>query len=240
MPHELTWGSGPDREPIEIRLLDALARGLDSVPALAADLQDLPEHVDRAVVWAVANRLATRALLPSGEHIALTESGIVNVGLQRRLSSMLGPDGQIDVAQVGEEIGRSWQAMQAGRAAEAARGMAHVLVDDTEREATVAALRDRYTQGAISLTELERRTQLALTAQDRGDLDLALADLQPAPPAIFAAAGAPPTPYAVIGRGMSLQTADTIRSVIGVAGLAMFGLPMLLIFVVLAVSVLAG
>jgi len=240
MPHDLTWGSGPDREPIEIRLLDALARGLDSVPALAADLQDPPAHVDRAVVWAVANRLATRTLLPSGEHIALTESGIVNVGLQRRLSSMLGPDGQIDVAQVGEEIGRSWQAMQAGRAAEAARDMAHVLVDDAEREATVAALRDRYTRGAISLPELERRTQLALTAEDRGDLDLALADLQPATPAIFPAAGAPPTPYAVIGRGMSVQTADTIRSVIGVAGLAMFGLPMLIIFVVLAVSVLAG
>ena len=114
------------------------------------------------------------------------------------------------------------------------------LVDDAKREATVAALRDRDTRGAISLPELERRTQLALTAEDRGDLDLALADLQPATPAIFPAAGAPPTPYAVIGRGMSVQTADTIRSVIGVAGLAMFGLPMLLIFVVLAVSVLAG
>ena len=214
MPHDLTWGSGPDREPIEIRLLDALARGLDSVPALAADLQDPPAHVDRAVVWAVANRLATRTLLPSGEHIALTESGIVNVGLQRRLSSMLGPDGQIDVAQVGEEIGRSWQAMQAGRAAEAARGMAHVLVDDTEREATVAALRDRYTQGAISLTELERRTQLALTAHDRGDLDTALADLQQVAPAALPAPGGPPSPMGVVGHGMSLQTAQRMHLVV--------------------------
>jgi hypothetical protein len=31
------------RERIEIRVLDALARGLDTVPDLAADLQDPPE-----------------------------------------------------------------------------------------------------------------------------------------------------------------------------------------------------
>ena len=102
MPFDLPLGGG--REPIEIRLLDALARGLDAVPALAANLQDPPEDVDRAVAWAVANRLATRTPLPSGEHIALTESGIANVGLQRRLSSMLGPDGQIAVSR----SPRSW------------------------------------------------------------------------------------------------------------------------------------
>ena len=238
MPFDLPLGGG--REPIEIRLLDALARGLDSVPALAANLQDPPEDVDRAVAWAVANRLATRTPLPSGEHIALTESGIANVGLQRRLSSMLGPDGQIDVAQVGAEIGRSWQAMQDGRAAEAARSAAHVLVDDAERETTVAALRDHYAQGAISLPELERRTQLALTAHDRGDLDTALADLQQVVPAALPAPGGPLSLMAVVGRGMSLQTAQRIRTVIGVGALVMFGVPMLLALVAVLIGVVGA
>ena len=238
MPFDLTLGGG--REPIEIRVLDALARGLDSVPALAADLQDPPEHVDRAVAWAVANRLATRTLLPSGEHIALTESGIANVGLQRRLSSMIGPDGQIDVSQVGEEIGRSWQAMQEGRAAEAAHSVAHVLVDDTGREATVAALRDHYAQGTIDLPELERRTQLALTAHDRGDLDLALADLQPVAPAPSPVAGGLPVLFAVVGRGMSLQTANTMRAVLVVVALVMFGVPMLLALVSVLIGVVGA
>ena len=237
MPYDLTWGS--DREPIEIRLLDALARGLHSVPALAADLQEPSQAVEQAVRWAVANRLATRTLLPSGEHIALTESGIANVGLQRRLSSMVGPDGQIDVAAIGEQLGRSWQAMQEGRAEEAARSVAHVLVDHAERDAVVATLRDHYGQGAITLPELERRTQLALTAQHRGGLDLALADLQPAAPAMFPAAGGPPTPYAVIGRGMSLQTASTIRVVLVIVALVMFGVPMLLAVLTFTVRALA-
>ena len=241
MPFDLPLGG---REPIEIRVLDALARGLDTVPALAAELQDPPEVVDRAVGWAVANRLATRTLLPSGEHVALTERGIVNVGVQRRLSSMIGPDGEIDVARVGAEIGRSWQAMQDGRAAEAAEAAeaaAHAPVDDAERAATVAALRDHhYAQGAISLPELERRTQLALTAHDRGDLDAALADLQPVAPTAFPAPGGPPAPMAVVGRGMSLETARRIRTVIGVGALVMFGVPMLLALVAVLIGVVGA
>jgi hypothetical protein len=153
---------------------------------------------------------------------------------------VVGPDGRIDVAEVGRQLGRSWQAIQEGRAAEAARSVAHVLVDDAERDATVTALRDHYAQGAIDLPELERRTQLALVAHDRGDLDAALADLQPVTPAAFPATGGPPVPYAVVGRGMSLQTADRIRGAIGVGALVMFGLPMLLIVLVLVLSVLAG
>ena len=195
--------------------------------------------MNRAVEWAVANRLATRTALPSGEHITLTESGIANVGTQRRLSSLIGPDGQIDVAEVGEQLGRTWQAMQDGRAAEAARSVAHVLVDDAERDAAVAALRDHYARGAISLPDLERRTQLALTAHDRGDLDDVLADLRPVAPAAFPAAGGPPTPYAVVGRGMSLQTANTLRAVLVVVALLMFGVPMLLAVLSLVVGALA-
>jgi hypothetical protein len=162
------------------------------VPVLAADLHDPPEQVDRAVAWAVANRLATRALLPSGEHIALTESGIANVGLQRRLSSMIGPDGQIDVSQVGEEIGRSWQAMQEGRAAEAAQSVPHVPAD--------------------------------------------LPPVAAAPPPV---AGEPPVPFAVVGRSISVPSAQKTRREIGVGDLVMFGLPMLLILVALVVDALA-
>ena len=110
----------------------------------------------------------------------------------------------------------------------------------TPSATAVAALRDHYAQGAISLPELRRRTQLALTAHDRGDLDLALADLQPAAPAPSPVAGGLPVPFAVVGRGMSLQTAQRIRTVIGVGALVMFGVPMLLALVSVLIGVVGA
>ena len=183
----VTWGDQPrdepQREPIEVRVVDALARGVDTVPELAQALGDPAPEVAAAVSWAVEEGLATRMPLTQGEHLALTERGLTLAAIQQRLASAVRPDGEIDLATLGRQVGETWQAAQEGRAAERARSEAHLLADDADRDAVVARLNDQYAQGAISLDELERRSTLALTGHTRGDLAAATAGLEvPGPP----------------------------------------------------------
>ena len=69
---------------------------------------------------------------------------------------------------------------------------------------------------------------------------MALAHLQPVAPAAFPAPGGPSVPFAVVGHGMSLQTAQTVRTVIGVGALVMFGVPMLLALVAVLFGVVGA
>jgi hypothetical protein len=174
----VTWGDQPQGEPVEVRLVDALARGVDTVPELAEALGVPAPEVAAAVTWAVDEGLATRMPLTQGEHLALTERGLTLAAIQQRLASAVGPDGEIDLATLGRQVGETWQAAQEGRAAERARSEAHLLAYDADRDAVVARLNDQYAQGAISLDELERRSTLALTGHTHGDLAAATAGLE--------------------------------------------------------------
>jgi DUF1707 SHOCT-like domain len=51
------------------------------------------------------------------------------------------------------------------------------LLSDREREAATAALGSHYASGRLSLSELNERVRLALTARRRSDLAAALRDL---------------------------------------------------------------
>jgi Domain of unknown function (DUF1707) len=179
---KVTWGDDPrdepQRPPVEMSVLDALARGVDTVPALAQVLGVPAPEVTAAVTWAEHEGLATRMPLTQGEHLALTERGLTAVAVQRRLASLVGPDGEIDLATLGRQVGETWQAVQEGRAAELARSQAQLLADDADRDAVVARLNEQCAQGAISLDELERRSTLALTGHTRGDLAAATAGLE--------------------------------------------------------------
>jgi hypothetical protein len=64
-------------------------------------------------------------------------------------------------------------------AGELARLMARsqIRASDEERDRAVQALRDHYTAGRISSSELEERVELAYRATTRGDLDGLLVDL---------------------------------------------------------------
>jgi hypothetical protein len=53
------------------------------------------------------------------------------------------------------------------------------LIGDRDRENATAALRRHYANGTLSLAELNERLQLALTAQRRSDLAVALHELPP-------------------------------------------------------------
>jgi hypothetical protein len=53
---------------------------------------------------------------------------------------------------------------------------------DSERERTVASLREHFVRGRLTLEELTARCELALKARSRGDLRRALADMPPLMP----------------------------------------------------------
>ena len=53
------------------------------------------------------------------------------------------------------------------------------LVSDRDREAATVALRGHYASGRLSLSELNERLQVALSARRRGDLAAALRELPP-------------------------------------------------------------
>ena len=112
--------------------MDALARGVDTVPELAQALGDPAPEVAAAVTWAVDEGLANRLPLTQGEHLALTERGLTLAAIQQRLAAAVGADGEIDLATLGRQVGETWQAAQEGRAAELARSEAHLLADDAE------------------------------------------------------------------------------------------------------------
>lgn len=115
MSFDVQWGGGPAQQPVEIRALDAVARGAGTVPTVAAAIGDPAAKVDRAVTWLAGQGLLTRTQLSEGEHLALTQNGVASVAMQRRLASMVGPHGEIDEEAVVEQLGRTWQAMDAGR-----------------------------------------------------------------------------------------------------------------------------
>jgi hypothetical protein len=151
----VTWGDQPQGEPVEVRLVDALARGVGTVPELAEALGVPAPEVAAAVTWAVDEGLATRMPLTQGEHLALTERGLTLAAIQQRLASAVGPDGEIDLATLGREVGATWQPAQEGRAAERARSEASSARRGDLATAT-AGLEVPGTPGAGSLQSMVR------------------------------------------------------------------------------------
>ena len=86
---------------------------------------------------------------------------------------------------------------------------ARVRIGDQERERIVGLLREHYAAGRLSLDEVRRRTEVALTASYADEADQALAEL----PAIAPAVGTPGAPAvspprrSLLGRRGHAQTA---------------------------------
>ena len=66
-------------------------------------------------------------------------------------------------------------------------------IGDSERDATMAQLRDHFVAGRLTFDELTERIDLALAAKTQGQIDGLMADL---PRASRAARGQPPQPVA--------------------------------------------
>jgi hypothetical protein len=68
------WGTRSRDTAVEAKVLDAVRRGLDTVPAVATSIGASERVVASCVDRAVSRGLMTRARLGHGEHLALTST----------------------------------------------------------------------------------------------------------------------------------------------------------------------
>jgi hypothetical protein len=179
---EITWGDQSGASVLDQRVVQALAAGPTTARALTATLGADPGELARALDGLVRGRLVARSSGVAAETFALTPTGMTSAAVQNSVASAVGPDGHLDMAAVGRDVGSLWQAAQEARSAELARSQAGTLADDADRERTVALLEDQYSRGAFDLPELERRTAAALAARTQGDLAGLTQDLAAAAP----------------------------------------------------------
>lgn len=159
MLSDSTRGYGPHQAPLQIAILDALVDGAATSADVAERTGASTQAVDVAIGWAAGQSLLTRLPLPDGELLTLTRTGLAHIAWERRMREVVGPDGAIDI--------------------ELERSQAHLLVDDSEREAAIASLHEHHAVGALDDAELDRRTTAALSAKTRGQLRGALDALEP-------------------------------------------------------------
>jgi hypothetical protein len=174
-------------------VLGALSHGLDSVPGICVALQ-LPDADVRA---ALDQLIAAGYVSHSGQteaagyHLTLTgeeAAGQSENTTPRRFGSSTffsvtvrssrSPAGD-EWAEVGNLVGQAWQATRDARHEELARRDDGLLVGDVERESALALLAQAFGEGKLSQEEHDRRTDIVLSATDRGDLDRAMTGLDP-------------------------------------------------------------
>jgi hypothetical protein len=167
---EITWGDQPDTSVLQQRVVQTLSAGPSTATALTTSLGADPVELARALDELVRGRLVARSSGAAAETFALTPAGMTSAALQNSVASAIGPDGHLDMAAVGRDVGSLWQAAQEARSAELAHSQAGTLADDADRERTVTLLEDHYSRGTFDLAQLERRTAAALAARTHGDL----------------------------------------------------------------------
>jgi hypothetical protein len=178
-----------DSQPLELQVLDALATGADTLTELAAATGAVEPEVEAALRWATGEGLALAVQLPQAHHFQLTPRGQYVVGVRQQTAGVVGPQGHIDLGRVSYGLGRAWASAQHGQQEQVESANAGLLVGDPEREWAVTTLSAAYAAGRLDAAELDRRSQLALTAQTRGELASAVDDVAERRPPVM---GAPP------------------------------------------------
>jgi hypothetical protein len=168
-------------DPIELRVLDALARagGLDEVAALVAQ----PTATVAPVLhWSVAQGLATRLDLPSGPSYTLTPRGLETVSMRQQIAQAVNVDGRVDFSAATQLVMDGYQAAREAAVEQALRDQADWLANDGVRDRVTSALNDAYARGALTQEELDTRTTAALSATTMGQLRAAAHGVLDLPP----------------------------------------------------------
>lgn len=191
---------------LEGSVVSAIDDGHTTLGRLCRALKERPDRIVRALRQAVDHGFVTDLRLEPGTHLELTDAGRIRAAA----------DDPPDLEDDGDDLDPALRmviareiAREAMRHASAERDHDEVLVGDADRETTTSLLADAYAQGRITIEDLQRRTDLALRARDRGDVEDATRGLvspDPTPAVIDAtsAAAAGSDPKADAGRGRRL------------------------------------
>lgn len=178
-------------EKLGFRVMQAVDGGMTSVVGLAVALNADVPSVRGAVDALVAGGLLRLAEAP--DEVALTEAGAkvtrtpgrmhVNMGrfgattvtsFQFGMSRSTPGDEWADVGRLASEV---WTTAQTARKTESSHRRGRLRVGDVERDAALQSLHHAFGDGRLSQEELDSRTDTALRATTRAELDSVLHDL---------------------------------------------------------------
>jgi hypothetical protein len=172
-------------DPLELRVLAALAPGAATVGEVAARVGESEERVQLVLERGVAEQIVTRHDIAEAAAYSLTAKGLEAVGVYQGVQAAVDDVGHVDLAAATRLVMEQYDAAGEVAAANAVREQAPWPVDDSSRDRVLAALNDAYARGALSRDELDDRTGRALSATTMGDVRAAgegVIDLHPVLP----------------------------------------------------------
>ena len=179
-------------DKLGFRVLRAVDAGMTSIVGLAVALNADVPSVRGAVDTLVAGGLLS---LPdaSDDQVALTEAGAEVVSTPGGMQVETGRFGSATVtsfrfstsrttpgdewADAGRLVSEAWTTAQTARKTESSRRRGRLRVSDVERDAALQSINQAFGDGRLSQDDLESRTDTALRATTRAELDSVLHDL---------------------------------------------------------------
>ncbi len=162
-------------DEVDLLVLAALTPAGNEVVPLAQRLGQPAETVHQAV-----GRLVEAGLVEVRDgSVTPTRAGLLTTARLREDRAAESTGNRvptIDLSVVTEFIASRWSA-SAARHAAAAASRDELLASDAERDSAVRLLSEAFSQGRLSSTELEQRTDGALSARTHGELDAVLQGL---------------------------------------------------------------
>jgi hypothetical protein len=172
-------------DPLEVRVLAALAPGAATAAEVAGRVGHAQAEVDQILGRAVAEQLVTRLDLAGSPSYSLTPQGLEAVGVYQGVQAAVDDAGHVDFGAATRMVMTQYDAARDVAAEDALRDQAAWPVDDATRERVSAALNDAYARGALTKDQLDERTTRTLAASTMGELRAAadgVVELPPVPP----------------------------------------------------------
>ena len=172
-------------DPLELRVLAALASGAATAGEVATRVDDSEKNVELILTRGVAEQVVTRNDLAGAATYSLTAKGLDAVGVYQGVQGAVDDVGHVDLGAATRMVMEEYGAAREVATSNALREQAGWLADDASRDRVSAALNDAYARGALTKDELDDRTSRALSATTMGALREAgegVVELPPAQP----------------------------------------------------------
>jgi hypothetical protein len=172
-------------DPLEMKVLAALAAGASTAADVAARVGHDPSVVQQVLEQGVAEQAVARLDLAGHPSYSLTPKGLETVGMYQGVQSAVDEHGNVDFGAAARLVMEQYEAARDVATRDAVREQAGMAADDAARDRVCAALNDAFARGALTQEQLDERTNRALTATTMGQLRAAgdgVVDLPPVPP----------------------------------------------------------
>lgn len=186
-------------DELALRVLRAVHAGMESAVGLSVALNESPDRIRTSLDNLLALGLVESAPdRETGLRVTEAAAGLLASGGPQVTTGTFGSTSVTSVrfsfgrqpvspaeewADVGRLVSHAWSAAQSSRTAEQRKREGQLLVGDEDRDAALHELAVAYGEGRLTQEEHDRRTDAALRARTRADLDAVCFDLSVGEPA---------------------------------------------------------